>query len=346
MSKGSPSVPATPDPNVISGAQTKSNVSTAASQAALNNVNQVTPYGSTTYNQTGSYTDAYGNVVPEFTQNTQLSPLTQEILNQQGGIATTQLGNAGNVANQFQYAPYNFNTADSGTLNQAPQVLNQNVTNALYGQQKSFLDPQWDQQQQQLQDQLSRQGIAVGSDAYNNAQKQFDNSKTQAYQSAQDSAIGQGVGAESSLFNLALAGQNQNISQQTLQQTQPISLVQQLLGATPQIGQQQPTPIPQAGVSPTDVTGANSLSTQAAMQRYQAQLAANNAQFGGLAGLGGAALQAPSSTWSGLGSLFGGLGGLFGSAGGAAGLDAAAGSLGAASGGDAIASLLPFLALA
>jgi hypothetical protein len=43
-------------------------------------------------------------------------------------------------------------------------------------------------------------------------------------------------------------------------------------------------------IAPTDVTGAYKLSTDAAMQQYMAKLQQQNAMFGGLAGIGGAAL--------------------------------------------------------
>lgn len=52
--KDSPEPPATPDPAVVSGQQTKSNIQTAQANAALNRVNQYTPYGSITYKKSGN----------------------------------------------------------------------------------------------------------------------------------------------------------------------------------------------------------------------------------------------------------------------------------------------------
>jgi hypothetical protein len=90
------------------------------------------------------------------------------------------------------------------------------ATNAVYQQRKGYLDPQWQQGQKDLEDQLSRQGISPGSDAYNSAMTNLQNQKTQAYQSAQDSAIAQGAPNARQLFNQALAGRKQNISQRQL----------------------------------------------------------------------------------------------------------------------------------
>jgi len=51
MGKGS--APKAPDPQQTAAAQTATNVATAQANAAMNNINQVTPYGNLTYNQTG-----------------------------------------------------------------------------------------------------------------------------------------------------------------------------------------------------------------------------------------------------------------------------------------------------
>lgn len=291
MSKSS--APSPPDPTATAAAQSTADVNTAAAQTALNDVNQNTPYGSTTYNPTGQYTTPSGLTVPTYTQTTQLTPLAQSILTGEQTVGANLMPTAQSLANEASTSattPLNFNTPDSATLNEGPQLLDQNVTNALYGQQAGFLNPQWNQQQQLLQDQLSRQGIPVGSDAYNNAMEQFNNSKTQAYQSAQDSAIGAGTTAASNLFNMALTGQQQNIAQQQTAQSNPLQLLSSLFGAAPQTPSQPITTPTSSTVSPTDVVGATGLSTQAQLSDYQAQLAQQNAMFGGLSSLGGAAI--------------------------------------------------------
>jgi hypothetical protein len=55
----------------------------------------------------------------------------------------------------------------------------------------------------------------------------------------------------------------------------------------PQVGS---PPTNKVAVSPTDVTGAYKLSTDAAMQQYLAKLQQQNAMWGGLAGIGGAGI--------------------------------------------------------
>ena len=72
-----PSPHPAPDPNVIAAAQTGSNVDTAIASQLLSQVNQITPFGTSSFNQTGA-TNVGGNIVPQITQRQTLNPLAQE----------------------------------------------------------------------------------------------------------------------------------------------------------------------------------------------------------------------------------------------------------------------------
>lgn len=219
----------------------------------------------------------------------------QQILTGEQGVAGSLIPEAQTLAGQAGAAaanPINFNTADSGILNAAPQQIDQQAAQAAYNSQSAFLDPQWAQTQQQLQDQLSRQGIGVGSQAYNNAETQENSAKTQAYQAAANTAIAQGTQSAEGLFGMAQAGQNQNIQQQQLAQQQPLSLLSQLFGATPSTPTQPIATPTQTGVGGTDLVGAQASQNSAAQQAYQAQVATQNANYGGMAGLAGTAAMA------------------------------------------------------
>lgn len=225
MSKNQPTPPAAPDPMLVANAQTGTNLDTAIAQSELNNVNRVGPGGSTTFNQTGGYTDPQtGRWIPQFTETTALSSLGNQLLGGQQNLANEylpMLADAGSMARPLDIS----GGANAGIVSQGPQAFDTNVANAVYGQQKGFLDPQWQEQQTQLEDQLSRQGIPVGSDAYSNAMKQFNNSKTQAYQSAQDAATTQGANIAGQNFGLALQGQQQGVNLQQQQQQNPLNLL-------------------------------------------------------------------------------------------------------------------------
>lgn len=85
--------PDVPSAQETAGAQTGTNVSTAIANAMLGNVNQSTPYGSLTYNQSGTYkfTDPNsGSVydIPTFTANQTLTPGGQAIQDNLMGAQT------------------------------------------------------------------------------------------------------------------------------------------------------------------------------------------------------------------------------------------------------------------
>lgn len=235
MSKSTPTVPTPANPATVANASTVSNVGTAASQQAGNLINQVGPNGSTTYDQTGSYTDpTSGAVTPKYTQTTTLDPLTQSILAGTKQAGSTLVPTAQTLATQAGGTatnPLDVNqTANNKIIAGGPQALDPSVANAVTQQQESFLTPQWNQTQQNLTDQLSRAGIPVGSDAYNSAMTNFNNSKTQAFQSAQDSGTAQGAGIANNMFGLAVQGQNQNLGQQQTVQSNPLALLSQIYG--------------------------------------------------------------------------------------------------------------------
>lgn len=83
---GMVSTPKAPDPTATAAAQAQYNQNTAVTQQLLNMTNQVTPYGTLTYNQTGNstFTGADGKTytVPQYTQTTTLNPEQQATLNQ------------------------------------------------------------------------------------------------------------------------------------------------------------------------------------------------------------------------------------------------------------------------
>ena len=230
MSKSTPQVPATPDPTAVAQAQTGTNIGSSVAQSTLNDVNRVGPGGSTTFTagtpQSGQgYTDpTTGQWVPQYTETTSLSPLGNQLLGAQGTLANELLPTAEGEAANAQ--PLNINAGpNAAAVNAGVPALNNQVAGAAYNEQASFLDPQWQEQQKQLQNQLSQQGIPVGSDAYNNAMTQFNNSKTQAYQAASNNAITQGSQIAGQDFGLALQGQNQNVALQQTAQQNPITLL-------------------------------------------------------------------------------------------------------------------------
>lgn len=87
-----PSAPAAPDPRQTSAASTATNVGTAIANTMMGQVNQVTPYGSLTYDQSGSYDwrDPYTGqtyTIPKSTVTQTLSPQGQATQDQLNGAS-------------------------------------------------------------------------------------------------------------------------------------------------------------------------------------------------------------------------------------------------------------------
>ncbi|MBO9441377.1 tail fiber domain-containing protein [Phaeobacter italicus] len=118
----SPKPPAPPDPKETAGAQTANNVGTAIANAHLGNVNQVTPDGSLTYSQTGTYKYTDPNTgseydIPTFTATQSLSPGQQLIHDKsteaQGNLASMAADQSARIS-QHLGSTMNFDSLPQG----------------------------------------------------------------------------------------------------------------------------------------------------------------------------------------------------------------------------------------
>lgn len=237
-------------------AQSLGNLAGAQTATQANRVNQVTPYGNLNYTQS---TDQYGN--PTWTATQSLTPELQ-------GLAQSSI-----------------------------QGLQQSQANPMYGINPGQtysdaimqrLQPQQQMQQKQFDARMANQGIPVGSEAYNNAYRQF----TQAQNDQLTSAI--------------INGMQTGLQAQQLQGNQA-SQIKSL--ATPSYIN-APT---QAAVAGPDYLGALGSQTAANIAAQNAALGQKTAQTAGLYGLGSAGILGAaanpgliSSGLSGLANLFGG----------------------------------------
>ncbi|WP_374545036.1 hypothetical protein [Rhodoblastus sp.] len=243
------STPKQPDPMATAAAQGQINKQTAIAQSELNNVNQVTPYGSISYNQTGTAADG----TPQYTATTSLSPDMQNLVNSnisnaQGtsNLQGTLLGNA------------------QSTLSKPLDLSWSNTEAQLDALNKNTLDPQWQQQTDQLQQQLYNRGVVPGTEAYDNAMRDFNQQKSDAYNS------------------MYLQGHQTAVNDLTTAYNSPLNALSALQSGSqvsqPGVGQTAQTA--QTGIQPANYAGLVN-------QNYQNQLQSSNATMGGLFGLGG-----------------------------------------------------------
>lgn len=288
-SAGSP--PAAPDPTTVANAQGTANVDTAIAQSALNNVNQVTPYGNLTFNQTGS-TDVNGQSVPQFTETTSLTPASQQALDSSQqltqslyDLANAQSGRIDSAVSQP------FDMSQVPAMPTDPSQVNQQASDAAYKQATSRLDPQWTQAQQQEDDLLATKGIMPGSDAYDKEMNNFNLARNDAYTSANNQATVTGANIGAQNWQEAMGANQTGIQEQEFLREQPLNEAIALMGGG-QIQNPSFQSSPMVQVAPTDVTGAFGLSSQANNQNFAAKSAAASSGNAATAGLAGAAIGA------------------------------------------------------
>lgn len=181
-------------PKETSAASTGTNVSTSIANAFLNNPNEITPDGTKTVTQTGSYqwTDPYTNQtynVPRFTTTQTLSP-QQQAVKAQSDAANLSLAKTG--ANQAKFLEgYLGRPITANDLNAtAPARVNSYDTEFTKDRQRteealfSRLNPQLEQDREALQTRLSNQGIKLGSTGFDRAMGQFGQQSNDARMAA------------------------------------------------------------------------------------------------------------------------------------------------------------------
>lgn len=309
---GKPSSPTPPNPATVSNAATKSNIDTASATAALQAVNQASPYGNVNFEPTGSF-NVGGNQVPQWTQTISLSPEQQALYNKSTGLESRALDTAGYGLNNAQGSlsqPFSFSNlpqlqtaVDKGNMPALPGVNDfgaerQRVEDAYLGRFNTDIG----RQQANTESQLNAQGLQRGTEAWNQAQDALNRERVDARNAAiqaggaeqsrlyglQSSARGQLYGEQAADTALTNQARQQGIYEQQLLRNQPINELATLLGLGSNV--QMPTGAPNFGinVNPTNVGGIYNAA-------YQNQL--------GLAGN-----QIAASPWSGLGNLFSSLG--------------------------------------
>lgn len=260
---GSSSPPPAPDPGVVAAKQAEANKATALQQFGLNATNQVTPTGSISYQQIGTWADG----TPRFQATSALSAPEQgvyntDVANRQslGQIGGAQIGRV------------------ADTLSSPVQLTNEAAEGRLAELGRARLDPAFAQKQAALETSLANKGITMGSAAYNNAMGLLNQQQTDAYN------------------QLFLTGRNQAMNELLTQRNQPLNELNALRSMS-QVAGINPIQTPQTNVSPTNVGDIYNNAYQNQLKAYGIQQGSENAMMGGLFGLagtlGGAAIGGP-----------------------------------------------------
>jgi hypothetical protein len=179
--------PAPPDPYATAGAQTQQNQQTAEFNKYLNLNDYSNPFGSQTTVQTGTAPDGAPIFSTQISANPQLQGQLDNLLGQTG-----QSGRINSTALSGLYGL-------AGSLSpQAAQQAQAQGQQAAYASTMGYLQPQFQQQQTSLQAQLANQGLAPGSEAYDNAYSNLQRAQGQQQQQAINNAVltGSQVGSQ------------------------------------------------------------------------------------------------------------------------------------------------------
>jgi hypothetical protein len=250
----SPTPPAVTDPNVTASNQQSLNTQSGIQSQKGSMVNQVTPTGSLSYNQTGTASDG----TPLYTATTSLSPEQQQLYNILTGTKNTAGTQASNLLTGANYGSVSPATA----IGDATSGLTQQAM----GKEVSYLNPYFTQQHDQLDTQLRNQGFAPGQPGYDNAMRALQNNQG-------NTVTGFEASIEPKMF------------QQAATTYQMPAQMAESLGqfGSPTAPTFQNTP--SLNIQPANLIGATANAQTAQQQTYQDQLAQNNAMMSGMFGI-------------------------------------------------------------
>lgn len=264
---GKSSAPPAPDYTGAAQATAAGNLEAARATAAANRVNQYTPYGNLEYKPTT--TDIYGNQLYQVTQT--LSPAEQQKLDLSNKLEAGLLGTAQTGLNYAQ-GVLEKPGVDMSKLPSMPINAGETYSDAIMRR----LAPTMAASQKSFDAKMANQGITPGTEAYANANREFQQQQNDLLTSAQVQGMNMGLGAQQQAF-----------TQQAYNQMQPINVINALRTGTQVDNPNYVSPVQQQGTSGADLLSA-------ANQQYNAQLGATNARnaasgnfWGGLMGIGG-----------------------------------------------------------
>jgi hypothetical protein len=264
-----PSAPAAPDYRAAAQETAQGNLAAAQAATAANRVNQITPYGSLSYAETG--TDSQGN--PTWTATQSLSPAQQQLLDyqNQASIGLGRVAGKGlSYVENMLATPFDTSRLPSTGFN--PSQTYQDA----YMQR---LAPQIQQGQEQLQQRLANQGIDIGSKAYENAMRMQAQRENDLL-----------LGATTQGFGVGQQARQQALQEQAYLRNEPLNTLSSVRTGAQVQGPQFVNSAQQATTGGADILGANQMQYNAQMGDFNAQQAAQQNFNQGLMGLAGAGI--------------------------------------------------------
>lgn len=280
--KDSPSPPPAPDYTGAALAQGAANKESAVATLQGSNPNINTPYGSQAVSWANDPNT--GNPIP--TVNQTLAPAQQSLLDSQNRLSQNIAGVAEQGVNRVGEAVAQpFDTSNVRPL-QADAAARQQAQNAAYGNATARLDPQWNMAGDQNETKLRNQGLVPGGEAYDNAMRNFNFGKNDAYSQAYNNSFNTGLAAQQSDFGMQNQANTANLQQQAYLRSLPLNELNAMrTGAQVQ----NPTFQPYQGttVQPAPIFAGAQAQGTANQNMYNTQAGAANSFNSGLMGMAG-----------------------------------------------------------
>lgn len=185
-------------PDVKGAAQIEGQFSreTARDVTYADRPDQVGPFGSVGWETYQDTDPATGEKVTRWKQTTALDPRLENVANREFGFMQTRdnmaAGAMGRAAQEMGGAPQWDQFGN--VIGFDPTQQREAASNAAYERSMMRLDPQFNQEQQQLEINLRNRGLRPGDEAYDTAMSNFGRRRTDAYEMARRGAISEGRG--------------------------------------------------------------------------------------------------------------------------------------------------------
>jgi hypothetical protein len=281
--------PPTPDYAGAAVAQGAANVESARATAKLSNPNIYTPYGTQLVSYEGD--------VPTIRQT--LTPTAQKTLEAQQGVdlSLSNLAQKGTgIASNVLDKPFSFGGPDVQTSLDLSNVAKMPVNAGMTGQEAimSRLEPSLARQRTSTETNLINQGLRPGTEAYDNAIRSLGEQETDARTQAVLQGLNLDIGANAQGYNQALqtgqfgnTAQQQALAQAIQSRQMPLNEINALMSSS-QIENPQFGAYSGANVAPAPVFAGAQAQGQFEQNKYNQQVAQNNAMTQGLFSLAGA----------------------------------------------------------
>lgn len=261
---GKSSAPPPPDYAGAAAQTAAGNLESAKYATEANRINQYSPYGSLTY------TRPENSASGVWEQYTQLAPEAQRALDSQLAL-NTKYGETANIGFDRARELFENPQLDTSALPDRAINVGQTAQEAIL----SRLNPQLQQQDEQLRARLANQGIGLGSTSY---QREMALQGQRANDLQMQAAL-QGI-------NLDQANRSAALQEQAYLQDRPLNLINALRSGNQVTAPQFAQFAQQATTAGPDMLGAAQAQYGAQLDQYNAQQASS--PLGGLFSLGGA----------------------------------------------------------